>query len=438
MVGPYVHNIDPVLADVGGVHLWWYGLGFALGFLQIYLFLRRGHVDLILSLREVWSLSLFIVIGGLVGGRLVEVAFDEWPFYRQHLGLVPAYWLGGMATHGVMIGVATGTALFTRLHRTPFLILADALVIPGAFLMGVGRIGNFIDGQIVGSITDVWWAVKFPDADGFRHPVVLYDGAKNLLLMLFLLRVRRTNSTPGAMAARFVFWYAVPRIFIDLFRDYPTHRLALGTGQTLNILMAAVGVALLIRSRLRRLGRLGGGLSEVPHPRGPLDQAPLASQRIVLVGLLAFCLTIPSNWTQDIPSRYGARHPGLQYSWLYPKIDTAPPRAAVYTSPSGRQEHPVNPLWSTSRPPYSPDVAVASRAPAISRTRIASWWTEPRTRILEPTCSAREREGVPMGLRQAKRSRDRQGAVSPPQESGPATSLRPTQGIKTPWFSTEL
>ena len=52
MVGPYVHNIDPVLADVGGVHLWWYGLGFALGFLQIYLFLRRGHVDLTLSLRE--------------------------------------------------------------------------------------------------------------------------------------------------------------------------------------------------------------------------------------------------------------------------------------------------------------------------------------------------------------------------------------------------
>ena len=104
MVGPYVHNIDPVLADVGGVHLWWYGLGFALGFLQIHLFLRRGHLDLGLSLREVWSFSLFIVAGGLAGGRLVEVAFDEWPFYRQHLGLIPAYWLGGMATHGVMIG----------------------------------------------------------------------------------------------------------------------------------------------------------------------------------------------------------------------------------------------------------------------------------------------------------------------------------------------
>jgi len=329
MVGPYVHNIDPVLADVGGVYLWWYGLGFALGFLQIHLFLRRSHGDLGLSLRQVWGLSLFIVIGGLAGGRLLEVAFDEWPFYRRHLGLIPAYWLGGMATHGVMLGVAVGTVLFAYLKRVSFLHLADALVIPGAFLMGVGRIGNFIDGQIVGSLTDVWWAVKFPDADGFRHPVVLYDGAKNLLLMLYLLRVKRTNSTPGAVAARFVFWYAFPRIFIDLFRDYPTHRLAIGTGQTLNILMAAVGVALLMRSRRRRLGRLGGGLKDLARQRESLDQAPSAFQRIVLVGLLGLCLTIPSNWTQDIPVRYDARHPGLRYSWLYPKIDTAPPRAAV-------------------------------------------------------------------------------------------------------------
>ena len=63
--------------------------------------------------------------------------------------------------------------------------------IPGAFLLGIGRIGNFIDGQIVGRVTDVWWAVKFPDAEGFRHPVVLYDGAKNLLLIPLLLWSRR-------------------------------------------------------------------------------------------------------------------------------------------------------------------------------------------------------------------------------------------------------
>ena len=68
---------------------------------------------------------------------------------------------------------------------------------------------------------------------------MLYDALKNLLLVPYLLHVQRTNRTPGAVAARFVFWYAFPRIFIDLVRDYPTHRLALGTGQTLNLVMAA-------------------------------------------------------------------------------------------------------------------------------------------------------------------------------------------------------
>jgi phosphatidylglycerol:prolipoprotein diacylglycerol transferase len=339
MLGPYVHAIDPIVADVGALHLWWYGLGFALGFLEIHLFLGRGRARLGLTQREAWSLSLFIVGGVLAGGRLVEISFDEWPFYRAHPWLIPAYWLGGMATHGLLLGAAAAVGLFAWAHKKPFLPLADALVIPGAFLMGLGRLGNFIDGQIVGGVTDVWWAVKFPDAEGFRHPVVLYDGAKNLLLMLFLMRVRKTNPTPGATAARFVFWYAAPRIFIDLFRDYPTHRLALGTGQTLNIVMAVLGLALLYRSRLRRLGRLGGRRQTPPPPSVPAERAPLLVQRVALACLLMFCLTIPSNWTQDVPARYGKRHAGLRHSWLYPQIDTAArPVRSGQGMPSPRRE----------------------------------------------------------------------------------------------------
>ena len=111
MFGPYIHQIDPILFDLAGVHVWWYGLGFAIGFLEIHLFLRRGHGRLHLSLRDVWSLSLFIAVGVLVGGRFVEITFDEWPFYREHLELIPAYWLGGMATHGLMFGGAVGAGL---------------------------------------------------------------------------------------------------------------------------------------------------------------------------------------------------------------------------------------------------------------------------------------------------------------------------------------
>lgn len=321
----FVHRIDPILGTIGGVHLWWYGLSYAVGFLQLHLYLRRARTRLGMTRAEVYALSLCIALAVLAGGRTIEVTFDEWPFYREHPRLIPALWLGGMATHGLLIGAAVGLVLFTYAYRRSLLELADELVIPGAFLMGVGRLGNFIDGQIVGGMTDVWWGVQFPDVAGVRHPVVLYDGLKNLLLIPYLLRARRTNPTPGATAARFVFWYAFLRIFIDLFRDYPTHRLALGTGQTLNIVMTLIGVALLVRSRLRRLGRLAPRTSRRPQSTGPdADVPPSRLQRVAFACLLIFCLTIPSNWTQDVPARYGKRHARLQHSWLYPQIDTAP------------------------------------------------------------------------------------------------------------------
>jgi phosphatidylglycerol:prolipoprotein diacylglycerol transferase len=328
MRGPYFHHFDPVLVDLSGVYLWWYGLGFTLGFLQMLLFLKRNRPSLGLNDSEVYALMLFFVTGVLLGGRLIEVTFDEWPFYRSHPGLIPAYWLGGMATHGLLLGAAVSISLFAALYRKSLLSLADALVIPGALLLGLGRIGNFIDGQIVGSVTDVWWAVKFPDAEHFRHPVVLYDGAKNLLLIPYLLWIRKTNRTPGAVAARFIFWYAFLRIFIDLFRDYPTHRLALGTGQTLNIVMASIGAVLLLRSaiRRRRLSRSGAREEDPPQPAPSDSGRSSIYHRVGLAAILLFCLLIPSNWTQDIPERYGKRHPGLRYSFLYPHIDTRPPR----------------------------------------------------------------------------------------------------------------
>ena len=310
-----VHRIDPIIATIFGAHLWWYGLSYTLGFLNAHLWLRRHRGRLGLSLRSTYMLTLCLAIGVLAGGRALVVFDHEWVFYREHLSLVPAVWLGGMATHGLLAGGFFGVFAFCRWKRIPFRPVFDELAIPAAMIMGFGRIGNFIDGQIVGSVTDVPWAIEFPEADGFRHPVVLYDGLKNFLLIPILLWARRRGAPPGRLAALFVLLYAGLRVPIDLLREYPSNALGLPTGEGFNVIMAIAGALLLARNLVlaRTPARLG--------PAAPLPAEPEAGpgwRLAALALLLLFPLVIPSDATRDIPARYGHRHPGLEYSWMYP------------------------------------------------------------------------------------------------------------------------
>lgn len=322
MIGPFVHNIDPVVLKVGGFYIWWYGLSYTFGFIGIFFWLRRNRSNLRMDMNEVYTLTIFMASGVLVGGRLIEVVFYEWPYYREHLWHIPAIWLGGMSTHGILLGSIFGLTLFCKLNKRSFLEIGDVLAIAGAYIMGVGRIGNFIDGQIVGSITEVWWGVKFPDAEGYRHPVVLYDGIKNLLLIPFLLMIRKTSPPRGAIVAHFILWYGFLRIFVDFYREYRTDFYGFPPGQEFNLFMTFVGVCMLIlfyRKRQRSDELSISAFSTGKPSAGSISG--LWSRRLIFGLLLVLPTIIPSDWTYDIPQRYGHRHPGLNYSPIYPQID---------------------------------------------------------------------------------------------------------------------
>ena len=322
MIGPFTHNINPIFGKIGGFYLWWYGLSYTLGFLGVFFWLRRNRTTLSMNMNEVYNLSIFLAIGVLVGGRMVEVIFYEWAYYGSHLRYIPAVWLGGMSTHGILLGAIIGIIMFCKLYQRSFFEIADVLAIAGAYIMGVGRIGNFIDGQIVGSITDVWWGVKFPDVEGFRHPVVLYDGIKNLLLIPFLLFIRRTKPPRGVITAHFILWYGFLRIFVDFFREYRTDFFGFPPGQEFNILMTVVGSCLLFwfyyhKRKYTFISSIAGNIPPDEHKRG------IWFKRVVFALLLLLPIVIPSDWTQDVPARYGKRHLSLSYSARYPKINLA-------------------------------------------------------------------------------------------------------------------
>lgn len=318
MIGPFVHKIDPVIASIGGVYLWFYGLSFALGFLNAHLFIRRDRERLGLSMAAVYDLTLLLALGVLIGGRTLVVFNNEWEFYRGHLELIPAIWVGGFASHGLIFGGALGVAVFCLIYKTPVRPLLDVLAISACVILGLGRIGNFIDGQIFGNLTDLPWGVKFPNVEGFRHPVVLYDGIKNFLLVPVLLWIRSRGVPPGRVAVWFMILYAGLRIPIDLLREYPTTRWGLPNGQTLNILMLVAGLIGLAINLYRN--------RKDPIERDPISRPSATGRTGRVAAFTALCLCvmiIPSDATRDVPVTYGSRHPGLEHSRIYPSIATA-------------------------------------------------------------------------------------------------------------------
>jgi len=313
----YVHQIDPVIGEIASVYLWWYGASYTLGLLGAFFWIRRVRASLDYDMRTVYAVTIMLSLGVLLGGRLVEVIFYEWSYYRDHLWHATAVWLGGMSTHGVLLGATLSVWLFCRSFGKKFLPIADVLAIAGAYLMGVGRLGNFIDGQIAGSITDVCWAVKFPDLEGFRHPVVLYDGIKNLLLVPILIFIRSRRPPTGAVFGHFVLWYGFLRILIDIFREYRTDLIGFPPGQEFNLLMTILGLGLLVWSyRTQSVERT----SIVSESQLATNGKSSWLQRVSFAVLVAIPLVIPSDWTQDVPERYGGRHEGMKHSALYPRI----------------------------------------------------------------------------------------------------------------------
>jgi phosphatidylglycerol:prolipoprotein diacylglycerol transferase len=306
-----VSGIDPVLAEIGEVRLYYYGLAYAIGLLTVHLWVGLKRRRLGLSRHEVVEFSLLFGAGVLLGGRVFDVALYEWFYYQEHLSQLPSLWRGGMATHGVLLGAVVGTALFCRLRGKSLLEIADTVVIPGAVLMALGRVGNHINGEVYGSVTDVSWAIQTPYAAGCRHPVALYDGLKNLLILPVLLYVqsrylkRDKYPPPGLLLGHFVLWYGSLRLFVDHFREYDSYWLGIGRGQYFNLLTAAVGLGIILLLRWYASPRPeepGGGAQR----RSDVDRM-LWGKRAAFYAVVSLCLTIPSGWTQQVLEEFETR-----------------------------------------------------------------------------------------------------------------------------------
>ncbi len=215
--------IDPVLLSLGPLQIRWYGLMYVVGFVVGSHLLKKLGREGVLSPgpEKVDSLVSHILIGMFLGARLAYVFIYNWDYYSQNLGELLAVWQGGLSFHGAIAGMAVGALIFARKNKIPFLQASDCCVTAGAQGIFFGRMGNFINGELFGRVTDSPFGIVFKGGGPLaRHPSQLYEGiGEGIILFIILWSLRKKFSHYGVLTAIFLGGYSIIRYAIEFFRE---------------------------------------------------------------------------------------------------------------------------------------------------------------------------------------------------------------------------
>jgi phosphatidylglycerol:prolipoprotein diacylglycerol transferase len=249
-------DIDPIAVSIGPLAIRWYGLMYLAGFaggalLGVYRARQPGSGW---KPAEVWDLLFYVALGVVLGGRIGYAIFYHGGYYLSKPWEIFYIWTGGMSFHGGLIGVLIAMWLFARRHRRTFLAVADFAVPLMPLGLMAGRIGNFINHELWGRVTDLPWGVVFPAAGlDPRHPSQLYEAFLEGVVLFALVWIYSSRPRkPGAVGGLFLAGYGIARFAVEFVREPDSHLgpVAFGwmtMGQLLSLPMIIVGIWLLIR-----------------------------------------------------------------------------------------------------------------------------------------------------------------------------------------------
>ena len=224
----YIHNFDPVLVDFGLIAIRWYSLAYIFGIILGWWLGKKIIKNLLLSvnfqfnLKEFDDLITYLIISIIVGGRLGYVIFYNFGFYAVNPLDIFKVWKGGMSFHGALIGVIIGTYIFAIKKNIPVFFFLDIIACVSPIGIFLGRVANFINGELVGKVTEVPWSVIFPAIDMLpRHPSQLYEAFLEGIVLFLLLNIIifKKKYKVGFNSSLFLIFYGVFRITIEIFRE---------------------------------------------------------------------------------------------------------------------------------------------------------------------------------------------------------------------------
>lgn len=256
-------HIDPVFLNIGPLQFRWYGLMYVLSFIATY-FIIRSEVrrrQLPLTKDDVADLVFYGAMGVVLGGRTGYILFYNLGFYLAHPLKLFAVWEGGMSFHGGFLGVVLAFWLYGRRKKIPFLALTDLAALCAPVGLGLGRIGNFINGELYGRPTDAAWGIVFPGSDGVpRHPSQLYEAFLEGVVLFFIVRfVSKRTTANGVTTFAACAGYGLFRFSVEFFRQ-PDAQIGLffglfSMGQLLSLPMFLLGSFLAVWFSRRSLER---------------------------------------------------------------------------------------------------------------------------------------------------------------------------------------
>ncbi len=258
--------IDPVLISIGPLAVRWYALAYIVGIIAGWFYAR-----VIVASPRLWGgpapltvidfddFVIWITLGIILGGRTGYILFYNLPHFTSHPIEILELWNGGMSFHGGLIGCIVAVVLYARRRGIPMLSLGDVITAVAPIGLFLGRIANFINGELWGRPTDVPWAMVFPNGGPIpRHPSQLYEATLEGLVLFVILGVlvrAGALKRPGLVTGAFALGYGVARIICELFREPDAQLGFLWGGLTMGMLLciplilAGVGVLTLALTR---------------------------------------------------------------------------------------------------------------------------------------------------------------------------------------------
>ena len=231
-----VHNFDPVLIDLGLFQIRWYSLAYILGIIigwvyaiKIIKFTTNNQYNFTpIKKSQFDDLIIYLVLGIVLGGRLGYVIFYNLEYYSQNLVEIIKLWQGGMSFHGGLLGVIIATLIFCKKTKTNFFKFTDIISCVAPIGIFLGRLANFVNGELYGKISTVPWAIIFPDSGNVaRHPSQIYEaileGMILFVLINFLALKKNLLFKTGYISGVFLILYSILRILSENFREPDIH-----------------------------------------------------------------------------------------------------------------------------------------------------------------------------------------------------------------------